>query len=64
MRICVKYACKNSKYSLIESLRSNITHQKTIYIPIKVKETDKMKRLLYFVREQSAELCDLSVRKK
>ena len=33
MRICVKYACKNSKYSLTESLRSNITHKKTIKIP-------------------------------
>ena len=27
MRIWVKYACKNSKYSLIENLRSNITHK-------------------------------------
>ena len=27
MRICVKYACKNSKYSLIENLRSSITHK-------------------------------------
>ena len=64
MRICVKYACKNSKYSLTESLRSNITHKKTIKIPIKVKKKHKMIRLFYFVREHSAELCDLSVRKK